>query len=165
MPVYRRGDALRVVVWSGGRCHERIMACSKDDAIAFEDAWRAELGAKPRKVLAELDKPETPAKFFYLPGTATSHVYFVQSGDDGPIKIGFTRRKGLRLVALQNGSPVKLRMLCAIPGGRALERILHDRFAKHRMCGEWFSPTPRMLKLIDELCRCLVDASTTGGET
>ena len=67
-------------------------------------------------------------------------VYFIQQGDTGPIKIGTTVLALLdsRLKQLQTSSPLPLRLLGVMEGGHNLERRFHERFASHRMAGEWF---------------------------
>ena len=54
------------------------------------------------------------------------------------MKIGWARSVAKRLGELQIGSPVKLRLLLAMPGSRAREAELHERFAHARLRGEWF---------------------------
>jgi len=78
-------------------------------------------------------------------------VYFIQAGDDGPIKIGITKNVESRRAGLQPGSPIVLSLLCAIPGTRANERMLHKHFADDRLHGEWFNPHPELLEYIDDL--------------
>jgi hypothetical protein len=72
--------------------------------------------------------------------TLVGVVYFVSAGDDGPIKVGFTTGKlARRLADLQLSSPVRLRVVWAIRGGRAKEREVHLKLAAHRLHGEWFA--------------------------
>ena len=76
-----------------------------------------------------------------------SFVYFVQCGDDGPIKIG--KSSGdmkRRLGELQVGNPVELRLLVSIPGD--VEQAMHMRFARQRIRGEWFRPDPVLLAFV-----------------
>jgi hypothetical protein len=71
-------------------------------------------------------------------------VYFIQSSNGGPIKIGRVGRADAlrnRLDALQTGSPYPLRVLRVIPGDLATEQELHLRFAQWRVSGEWFMPS------------------------
>lgn len=86
-----------------------------------------------------LDRPltGTPSK--------DSRVYFIQSGTDGPIKIGKANDPEARLAELQVGSPSALRLIGSIPGGIAEERALHARFSADRVRGEWFSPSAPLL--------------------
>jgi len=77
-----------------------------------------------------------------------SGVYFVQSGDDGPIKIGFSTNIRMRIDNLSVGSPDPLHLLAAIRGGRAEERKMHRMFKDARLHGEWFEPVPELLETI-----------------
>jgi hypothetical protein len=43
---------------------------------------------------------------------------------------------------MQTGLPTVLSLLWTCLGGRDLERALHERFAPHRVRGEWFDLTP-----------------------
>jgi len=75
-------------------------------------------------------------------------VYFVQvgeDGEDGPIKIGTAIDVEKRLVGLQCASPWPLRLLAVMEGGSGLETRLHRDLRSHRIRGEWFHPSPRVL--------------------
>jgi hypothetical protein len=76
-------------------------------------------------------------------------VYFIQAEDGGPIKIGLAGDPTKRLSELQRTSPQRLRILATEPGSASHERELHERFAEHRLHGEWFAPCPELLALID----------------
>lgn len=80
---------------------------------------------------------------------ATGHVYFVQVGDAGPIKIGFSIDPVSRFSALQSGHSERLRLLKTLPGSIGFERELHRRFAEHRTNGEWFSPSVEIMAFLD----------------
>lgn len=79
-------------------------------------------------------------------------VYVVQSGDDGPIKIGFSNDIKRRLLQLQGSHPYRLRLLASFVGGEALERRLHEKFKFHRMQGEWFESGPVLAWVNETLC-------------
>jgi len=78
-------------------------------------------------------------------------VYFVSAGDVGPIKIGSARCLRKRLQQLATGNHERLYVLAVEPGGRALERALHEEFAAHRRHHEWFEPATELLEYIEEL--------------
>ena len=83
-------------------------------------------------------------------GKPTSWVYFVQAGENGPIKIGVTSGDPMvRMAALQTGNPERLRMLGYVPGDRSREERAHSRFSDLRMQGEWFRAAPELLTFID----------------
>ena len=72
-------------------------------------------------------------------------VYFVDCPALRAIKIGVTAATpGRRLRQIQQGMPAKCFLIAATPGGAALERALHARFAAHCIRGEWFRYTPTL---------------------
>lgn len=75
-------------------------------------------------------------------------VYFVQAGDDGPIKIGSTGNPRHRLAMLQSAHYDLLTMLGTCGGGFAREYALHEELAAHRIRGEWFAPAPEVLAVV-----------------
>jgi hypothetical protein len=80
--------------------------------------------------------------------TGDPYTYFVQVGDDGPIKIGWTRNLSVRLRSFATMLPLPLRLLGVIPGD--VEDWCHTRFAAFRVGGEWFAPMPALLEFIRE---------------
>lgn len=81
---------------------------------------------------------------------ASSLVYFLQSEDGGPIKIGATNDVAKRMFELQTARADKLVLLTAVPGDMMLERSLHLHFAAARVKGEWFTPVPELVRLIND---------------
>jgi predicted transcriptional regulator of viral defense system len=82
-------------------------------------------------------------------------VYFVQQGEDGPIKIGTTTFAVLdgRLKQLQTASPYPLRLLGVVAGGHDVERRIHERFTTCRLEGEWFSAEHDLMEFIADNVR------------
>ena len=78
-------------------------------------------------------------------------VYFVQSEDGGPIKIGRADDVAHRLQQLQTSRPDKLVLLAAAPGTFDDERKIQEAFAQHRVKGEWFSPVMGLLELVKSI--------------
>lgn len=76
------------------------------------------------------------------------HVYFIQQGDSGAIKIGCSKNPAQRLAGLQTGHSEPLRLLTCAVGSQDQERALHDRFAHLRVSGEWFRPAEELLSYI-----------------
>lgn len=105
---------------------------------AFDEAYSLLLAQHPRV--------RKPSDF----SDAPSMIYFI-GGDVGGIKIGRTIRPHMRLVRLQIGSPIEIRILAVEPGGVAEEKAYHRRFASSRMHGEWFARTPELLAHIGHL--------------
>lgn len=69
-------------------------------------------------------------------------VYFIQSVDGGPVKIGYAKDVEKRLGHLQSGSPVILQVVLKIESDMPirLEQELHQRYSRYRIRGEWFDP-------------------------
>lgn len=76
------------------------------------------------------------------------YVYFMQVGDNGPIKIGHTVDLRKRLVVTQVHNPYLVRLLCATDGGFKLEQELHEKFKDSHLFGEWFSPSEEIINYI-----------------
>lgn len=86
-----------------------------------------------------------------------SKLYFIQAGERGPIKIGHSAKPRMRMAELQVGNHCKLRMLAEIDfsnGQRGtqtaadMEDLWHRTFRVIQIRGEWFEPTPQLLKAI-----------------
>ena len=75
-------------------------------------------------------------------------VYFIQSGDSGPIKIGVAVNPEGRRANLQIGSAETLFIRRVIDGDARVERYLHEKFTHLRLSGEWFTPASDLLDLI-----------------
>lgn len=69
------------------------------------------------------------------------HVYFVESGPGGPIKIGWSQDVPRRISELQVANAHKLNLLGVLPGTMKKEGELHALFAHIRMEAEWFQNT------------------------
>jgi hypothetical protein len=76
-------------------------------------------------------------------------IYFAQSTDGGPIKIGTTADVESRLRQLEAHYGRPLALLATMPGGRDEERAIHRRFALLRFGRtEQFRPAPDLLAFI-----------------
>lgn len=76
-------------------------------------------------------------------------IYFIQAGDGGPIKIGYTQGEAAsRVRDLQTGNAELLRLLHSMPGDMDLEAELHRLFERYRIRGEWFHPDPKLLSFL-----------------
>jgi len=91
-------------------------------------------------------------------------VYFIQAGEDGPIKIGHTSNVPSRLKSLQTGHAAKLKVLGQCEGDKKLEKSLHHKFAEHRLTGEWFNPVQEILAEIAERCAPVPSQESTARE-
>lgn len=72
-------------------------------------------------------------------GEKHGQIYFIQGDVTKRIKIGYTSNAvNMRLANLQTGCTEKLVLLLCIPGTLEEEKSLHEKFASHRLDGEWF---------------------------
>lgn len=80
--------------------------------------------------------------------TAQASIYFIQAGDGGPVKIGYTMADPtLRVKVMGTHNHEELTLLGSFPAPRSTETSLHRRFAEHRIRGEWFRPHPDLLEV------------------
>lgn len=77
-------------------------------------------------------------------------IYFVGSREHGIVKIGRTSRLKHRMSNLRNSAPVPVKLFAVVFGDPAIEKVLHELFAKSRQHGEWF-------KLTDDISECIDD--------
>lgn len=76
-------------------------------------------------------------------------VYVV--GFDRFVKIGFSRRVGWRLTALEQHLPLPLKVYTISVGGTvADERLLHSHFRRLRLEGEWFMLASPLIEFVEE---------------
>lgn len=79
-------------------------------------------------------------------------IYIIQSGLDGPIKVGFAKTDVLkRLYHLQIGNPVQLTLLGSIEGPVTDETIIHRLLYPWSIRGEWFESADPVISFIDKL--------------
>ncbi len=81
----------------------------------------------------------------------TDVAYFVQQGEGGPIKIGYTHciKDRMRSLKVEHGHDCVL--LATRVGGRDRESVYHFQFAADYIEGEWFHPSEAILAEIAEL--------------
>lgn len=104
---------------------------------------REYLSAVVDSITAACDEPFDPQ---------TPIVYFLQAGDDGPIKIGYCARSDnfrMRIMSLQTGCPwpLTIRRIMEAKDRRITETELHERFSQFRLTGEWFAPCAELIEL------------------
>jgi hypothetical protein len=75
-------------------------------------------------------------------------TYFIQAGDTGPIKIGHASHIERRLSSLQASNHERLYLRGVLPSAQYPEFRVQNMFAKYRLHGEWFSPSPKILAFI-----------------
>lgn len=77
-------------------------------------------------------------------------IYFLQLGNNGPVKIGITKYLEPRIQSMQSCIPIPLQLVLTLRGNRLLEKKLHDRFAKHKIQGEWYELGNELRDFINE---------------
>lgn len=78
-----------------------------------------------------------------------ARIYFIKPvGMDGPIKIGYSKKPEIRLLALSSWSPFTLEIIGTTPGGSQDENFLHRRFADLHTHREWFRSSPLLREVI-----------------
>lgn len=80
-------------------------------------------------------------------------IYFIQAGEGGPIKIGYSANPAARLVKVQADNPAECVLLGQVLGEKADEARLHNMLARHRLRGEWFAPSPAVLSMVPKETR------------
>lgn len=75
-------------------------------------------------------------------------IYFIQNTRSKAIKIGIGKTPADRLAAFQTANHDRVILIGVMEGGRVEEQDLHQQFTRKR--GEWFEPTPALLKFIKE---------------
>jgi len=81
----------------------------------------------------------------------TSFAYFVQKGDAGPVKIGYTANIKRRMQSLKQEHGKDCVLRATRPGGRHRECAYHFQFCEDCIEGEWFHPTDAILAEIERL--------------
>lgn len=78
-------------------------------------------------------------------------VYFVQAGNNGPIKIGSSGNVLSRLNALQTAHYEKLKIIAVFPNeNNTLEQFMHSTFCRRRIRGEWFDISVEDIRWVAE---------------
>lgn len=67
------------------------------------------------------------------------------------VKIGWAKQPSKRLRELQTGCPDPLHVVCIQPGSQQIERLLHVRFDRQRVQGEWFEVDEELQDYIDKV--------------
>ena len=79
-------------------------------------------------------------------------VYFIQQGDDGPIKVGLSWSPQSRLAHLQVANPSELRIIGQrrITEGdpRTIEGQIHDHLRPWHIRNEWFEASDEVLEFV-----------------
>ena len=87
-------------------------------------------------------------------------IYFIQCGENGPIKIGQSDDPEGRMAQLQIGCPYELKLLWAYTGNRFSECGIHLAFIHENIRGEWFHPSRCLIDFITGEMENIVDVLT-----
>jgi predicted GIY-YIG superfamily endonuclease len=100
-----------------------------------------------KKIIAELIEQQKAHRPTATNPEGDTVLYVIRRGNDGPIKIGISRRLKQRISQLQNGSAEKLKVL-RMYRMADVERAVHAELEKRsRLEGEWFAAD--LLSLVD----------------
>jgi len=76
-----------------------------------------------------------------------SRIYFI--GDDHIVKIGISTNVERRLQQLQKIKSTQFKIYHTFEGSFSHEKVLHERFKKYALGGEWFLLNPEILEFIN----------------
>jgi hypothetical protein len=79
-----------------------------------------------------------------------SSIYFIQIGDDGPIKVGFSQNPQRRLITLQSSHYERLHLIGLKEGSRFEEANVQARLERFALGHEWYAAVPEVFAEIDE---------------
>lgn len=74
-------------------------------------------------------------------------VYMIRAGEDGPLKIGWSKNVPERQKIIQPTIPVELKLVRVLDVAPWVEGWLHQQFKGLRLLGEWFSFDQVMLTI------------------
>lgn len=160
---HRARDAIRAGEELVGRTFGALTAISalpgRDDDRHRQVLVRCACGVERRVGIADLrggsikscggpahEKLEATAKRWKWSGTAKT--YAMEGVGTGRVKIGSARSFKGRLLKLQTGSPVELRIIAVCDNN--IEGRLHEELADHCTHGEWFEMSEPVMRLINE---------------
>lgn len=146
-PVRADAPPHRVMEWIGELAREGCVRLYEVDGRPYlaMTAWEKHFSKQRRA-----DKSRYPTPPGVVEPTRLEGVYFVRSGDSGPIKIGHSTGLKNRFETLRTTVP-NLEILAVLPDeGRAAEKRLHRQFAHIKVDREWFRADTELLEWIDQ---------------
>jgi hypothetical protein len=102
-----------------------------------------------RKRPDRTEKRSVYAPLRIIPNSDARSLYFIRNPYLDLIKIGIADDVTQRLWSLECACGVPLDLLRVVKAGAPYEPHLHDAFRETRLFGEWFRPTPELLRLIE----------------
>lgn len=110
----------------------------------------AEISNDPSLIrMAPMEPTKRPAP--PIVGTKRGYIYFATAGNDGLVKIGFTTNLGSRMRSLSTANAGRMGAEEAFLSYFEAERMVHERFKKDRVRGEWFRLTDEIEELWDDI--------------
>lgn len=97
-----------------------------------------------RQAARELSFASASRRGAARPAAPERHLYLMQLGEDGPVKIGSAGDVAARRATIQTGSPYPVHVRFVLTGLACREREMHLRFRYFRISGEWFEPIPEI---------------------
>ena len=143
-----KGDGYWVIDMGRGKTRKRIVFIGTKS-----EAERHEMFSKAGLWEGEYENIESSLSKIEYNDKNPPFVYFIQQGNSGPVKIGFTRDDlYARVKRLQTGNPLPLKILAIIDGASIRTEVsLHSRFSSCRLNGEWYAPSEELLIFINEI--------------
>lgn len=132
---------------AGLRASEYLFGTSGD----IEWDWGNPKGRRKARKLPPPPRKERRSLDEEITGLATGLYALQEDGTDGYIKIGITKNIQNRMRGYATHNPRQMVLLCYLEVPAGLEKIVHDLLKGHNVGGEWFSPAPEVLLLIEEL--------------
>ena len=123
------GEVVELTEAEARRLTERIRTVSAARASLVD-----RIASQPWKVFPNHIRPR--------PGDLRTglHLYLMQAGEDGPVKIGRANDPIRRVTELQSGCAQRISLRAVLPGRGSEERGVHQAFRHSRLHGEWFTP-------------------------
>ena len=139
--IYEDAYGIEVVIMRNGHRASQRFRCGTP--LAVMQAWRQRTELNLRMI----DRmPSRPFPAESAPN-GWCYIYFFRSGD--AVRIGQTGKAVReRQRNLQQGNDQRLELVGVLPGHKVIEAAIHDRFAKDRREGDWFTLTNDLIEFI-----------------
>lgn len=142
MPAFCGGDSLPPPGW----CASSLAPLWDGPHSCSHECWEVLGMARARHMCAGPCPWCLPPPFPPYRGSQRGYVYFIQAGDDGPIKVGYSTDICGRLSGLQTSNHERLSLIACFAGNREAEAAAHGALAAHRLRGEWYLPVAEVYR-------------------
>jgi hypothetical protein len=151
---YKVAEAILELLKTDGNVWQlhKVMPRFRDNRVVnmFNNRVKANIKAKEKQEREAAKQAKLEARSATDTKPKKGHIYFIQQGENGAIKIGYSTDPEKRLRTLRTASPYPLQMRLVIEGSKKLEKELHDKFADCQLDGEWFEATDVLLRFMEE---------------